>query len=438
MRNQDPVAVIGGGVGGLSVAYELARRQVPCVIFEADETLGGLCGTFQVPGGRLEKFYHHWFNSDYTILNLLYELGLRDKLEARASRTGLLTGGRIHRLATPWDLLRFRPLSPWNRIRLGLLMQRARRETDSLRLDKLTAREWLISMAGAQVFRVVWEPLLRGKFGPDADNISAAWFCEKLKLRGGSRDGGAREQLLYMRGGFSTFIDGLAQHLRAAGVAIHANSPVSRVATDGGRVTAITTPRETINVCGAVVTTAIPPFLKMCPDLPADYRQRLEQVRYLGNVCIVLGLKHALSDMYWISVSEPSFPFVGIIEHTNLDSPAAYRGMHFVFLSRYANKNDLFFTGSKHEVIGMALPHLRRAFPSFDERHVAASFVHRTPYAQPIVTRGYRDLIPEMTTPIPNLWLSTMTQIYPQDRGTNYAIQNGRHVAGMVAEALSS
>ncbi|MEK6654582.1 MAG: amine oxidase, partial [Thermodesulfobacteriota bacterium] len=70
-----------------------------------------MAGTFEISAGkRVEKFYHHWFTSDTDVLSLIKELGLSERLKFMPSRTGLYYANSIFRLASPLDLLSFRPL----------------------------------------------------------------------------------------------------------------------------------------------------------------------------------------------------------------------------------------------------------------------------------------------------------------------------------------
>src|SRR4051812_14128139 len=181
------VVVIGGGFTGLAAAWELVNRGMRVTVCEADSELGGLAGSFEVGGTRLEKFYHHWFTNDRHVIDLVHELGRDDEVLHRPTRTGMYFAHRFFRLSTPQDVLRFSPLRLRNRIRLGLLALRARRVRDWRALEELTAEEWLTRLGGPEVFRVVWQPLLEGKFGPYAQEISAVLFWNKLKLRRGRR-----------------------------------------------------------------------------------------------------------------------------------------------------------------------------------------------------------------------------------------------------------
>ena len=87
---------------------------------------------------------------------------------------------------------------------------------------------------------------------------------------------------------------------------------------------------------------------------------------------------------------------------------------------------------SDTDAVRFCVPYLRRMFPAFDESWIQESHVWRARYAQPVVERGYSRLIPPVETPVRGAFLATMAQIYPEDRGTNYAIGEGRKIARVV------
>ena len=199
----DPIVIVGAGFTGLAAAYELAKAGQRVVVLEKEPVVGGLASGFMVGDFTLERFYHHWFTNDVHVMELIDEIGCSDQVVFRPTRTGMYYANTIFRLSTPLDLLRFSALSFVDRIRLGLLALRARRIRDWKKIEHMTARDWLIQLAGRKVFKVVWEPLLTGKFGPYADKVGAVWFWKKLALRGGSRASDGREVLAYYKGVFS-------------------------------------------------------------------------------------------------------------------------------------------------------------------------------------------------------------------------------------------
>ena len=432
-----PIAIIGGGFAGLSAAYELGLHGIPCVVYERDADVGGLAGSFSVNGSDLEKFYHHWFVSDEHVMSLVRELGLADRIVHHASRTGMYYANRHYRLSTPMDLLRFDALSWLDRIRLGIMTLRARRVADWHALEDRTATEWVRGLGGQRVYDVVWEPLLRGKFGEAADDVSAVWLWNKLKLRGGSRRTDGAEELDYLRGGFAGLARALADRIEADGGHIETGTAVEGIEQTDGAVEAVVTSGGTQPVAGVLATTALPEIADVVRDLVApDVVSDLERIRYLGNVCVMLELDRSLSETYWLNVNDLSFPFVGVIEHTNMEPTSAYGGRHIVYLSRYLPESDPLYAMADEEMTEFSLEHLRRMFPDLRPEWVLDSHVWRARYSQPIVERHYSGLIDRIEVPLSGFDIATMAQIYPEDRGTNYAVRDGRAAARRIAARL--
>ena len=430
-------AVIGGGFCGLAAAYELALRGVRVTLFERDAEVGGLAGSFPAGGTRLEKFYHHWFTNDVHVMKLITELGKTDHITTRPTATGTYLAHNFYKLSTPMDLLRFSPLPFFDRIRLGLLALRARRIRNWNTLEDHTAAEWLRALGGDRAYEVVWEPLLTGKFGELAEEVGATWFWSKLKLRGGSRGRRGEERLAYYQGGFAALTDALADAIRARGGTIRTSVAVQGLTVEKDEVTAIVSGGEIEQVDAVIATPALPIVADLvAPHVDEEYAERLLRIRYLANLCVVLELDRSLSDLYWLNVNDPGFPFVGVIEHTNFEPSDTYGGRHIVYLSKYLPETDPLFRMGDDEVIAFAIENLRKMFPDLRDDIVLGAHVWRARYAQPVVERNYSRLIPDTRTPLANLYLATMAQIYPQDRGTNYAIWQGREVAKICAETL--
>lgn len=435
----DPIVIVGGGFTGLSAAYDLAAAGQKVVVLEKEPMVGGLASGFTVGEFTLEKFYHHWFTNDVHVMDLIKEIGREDEVVFRPTRTGMYYANTIFRLSTPLDLLKFRALSFPNRVRLGLLALRARAIKDWKSIEHMTARDWLIKLAGREVFRVVWEPLLVGKFGPYADKVGAVWFWKKLALRGGSRASDGREVLAYYKGGFSELAEALKRKLEAMGVEVRVNAPVTRLDVAEGRVTGVHTPVGHIPARAVLLTQALPLIADLLEDHTSpDYAAGLRRIEYLANICLVLELDRSLSETYWLNVNDPSFPFVGVIEHTNFEPPESYGGRHIVFLSKYLPESDALYQMADEEVLDFAVPHLQRMFPDFQREWVTGHHVWRARFSQPIAEPNYSRLIPAEQTPLENVRIASMAQIYPEDRGTNYAIREGRRVARDLAGSTRS
>ena len=432
------VGVIGGGVAGMAAAYRLIQAGHKVALYEASPFMGGLVRTFEVGGGRLESFYHHIFSTDTTVAGLIEELGLGDQLEWRDSRVGFYHGGKLYDFVTPLDLLRFTPMPLVDRIRMGLAAVYLRRQNDWHRYESITAADWIRRYMGKGAYDAVWGPLLRGKFGDAYDELSMAWLWSKIHLRFSSRKGGPaqKEQLGYLRGSFGVYIDELERRLRASELAeINTGRAVREVIVEEGRARGLLLDGGERVDCDAVIA-CMPAhvFAKLAPQLPPDYGEKLTGTRWQSALCYIMALKRPLTDIYWLNISDDEIPFIAAVEHTNFIERERYGGYHVVYLANYLHPEHPFLGMEIDELEREYLPHLTKINPEFSPDWIAERWLFKGPYAQPIVTTGYRDKIPEHRTPVPGLYLATMSQIYPEDRGQNYSIKMGEQVAALAVE----
>jgi protoporphyrinogen oxidase len=303
-------------------------------------------------------------------------------------------------------------------------------------LEDKTAHAWLREIGGDNVYRVVWQPLLHGKFGPYAERVSAVWFWNKLKLRGGSRGKGGEERLAYFRGGFGALADALVERITQLGGQIALSTPVSTIEPHD-RGWSCTTSKGTVRAARVIATPARPLIAEMVRGwASADYLARLQRIEYLSNVCLVLELDRSLSSTYWLNVNDPGFPFVGIIEHTNFERPEVYGGRHIVYLSKYLPHTDWLYSLDADQLLEYALPYVKTMFPAFERSWIRAHHVWRARWAQPVVETRYGRLIPAEDGPRDGFHVCSMTQVYPEDRGTNYAIREGQKIGGRLARSF--
>jgi protoporphyrinogen oxidase len=423
------VTIVGAGFTGLAAAYELAKLGAGVTLLESESEAGGLAAAFDVGDTKLDRFYHILFTNDYEVMRLIDELGLNDQVIVNPTNAAVYYANNFFKLSSPWDLIRFKALDFFDRLRLGALILRARSVNDWSTLEDKTAHDWLREMGGETVYRVVWQPLLKGKFGDYAEQVSAVWFWNKLKLRSASRGSHGEERFAYIRGGFTVLAEALVRRSRDLGGRVELGAPVSKIEPAGDHW-ATTIPNEVIASDKVIVTPALPIIANMIHHwCPQEYLSSLERIKYLGNVCLVLELDRSLTKSYWVNVNDPSFPFVALIEHTNLEKPSSYGGRHIVYLSKYMRSTDPLFSRSAEEFLSYAFPYLKVMFPSMERSWIKSSHIWRASWSQPVVEKSYDQLRPPEDGPRPGFYVCSMAQIYPEDRGTNYAVRAARKLA---------
>jgi protoporphyrinogen oxidase len=435
----ESIAVVGAGLAGLTAALRLTEAGHDVRVFERYPRPGGLARVIEIGGEPLEAFYHHLFTSDTAYLSMAQELGVDDLIEWLPSRMGIWTEDRLWDFGTPQSLLRFKPLSILDKTRFAtstLLLQNSK---DPSRFEHVTAHDWIGRHQGKRVWEKVWGPLFHQKFAEDAEKVAMVWLWGKLCLRGKSRSSsGMGERLGYMRGSFGKFVEALESRLERAGTELTLSEAVQRVDFSGEEF-AIQTRNSTWTADRVVAAIPVPDYLDIAGHLlPQTESAPLAKLRATGAICTILELKNSLTPFYWLNIADPDMPFGGLIEHTNYISRARYDGRHILYISNYLFADHPLFSAPKKDVLTAYLPALKRVNSNFDPSWILKSHHFRADYAQPVVPVGYRELIPSFRSSIPGLYLCTMAQIFPEDRGQNYAVAYGEKIARVVLEDIGT
>jgi protoporphyrinogen oxidase len=424
------IAIIGAGYAGMSAAYDLIRARHAVTIFESADHPGGLASGFKEPhwDWSVEHFYHHWFASDQHMLGLIEELGLSRKVLFPRPYTVLLYNGKWY----PFDSIPQAILFPglgWglNKIRFGLVGLYLRLTNNWQALEKTTVDAWMRKWAGEKVYQMMWEPMLIGKFGPYYKEVNMAWFWARIHAR--------TTKLGTYQGGFQAFADDFAAILEDLDVEIRYQTRVRHIEPAPGGGLTIETESGSQDFDRVLSTTSPGLMAKLAPALPAAYLDGLLKLKHMGAVVMTLSLKHQLSEQgyYWFNIPKSAgFPFLAVVEHTNYVSPEHFGGDHILYCGDYLELGHEYFDLSDAELLERFIPGIQRINPAFDRDWINKFWVYRTQYAQPVPLLNHSQNIPAIQTPIPGLYFASMSQVYPWDRGTNFAVEIGRKAAAMM------
>ncbi len=422
------IAIIGAGVGGMTAAYDLIKAGHSVVVYDGAATVGGLAGGFKDKDWdwSLEKFYHHWFLTDKAIFDLIDELGWKDKVIVPKPKTVVYFKGKFYPLDSPIAALTFPGFTIWDMVRFGFVTAYLRYLSNWKSLEKFTSHEWMKKAYGKKIYATHFEPLLVGKFGEYYQQVTMAWFWARFKVR--------TTRLATFRGGFQAFCDLFAEKLRSMGVEIRLSSNVKQMETaDGKWLVHSAGKREAYDQ--VLVTTSPAGLARLVPSLPQNYLSGLFTLKHMGALVLILAIKHPLSKegYYWFNLpKKEGFPFLALVEHTNFLSPEHYGGDHLLYCGDYLDQGHEYFKLDKAELINRFLPNLQRINPEFSADWIRASWVWKTDYAQPVPLINHSTNIPAIETPLQGLYFASMSQVYPWDRGTNFAVEIARKAVGLM------
>ncbi len=491
------IAVIGGGLTGLAAAYELLKNGHEVTVFEKETYLGGLASGYKQRNWKwyLEKTYHHFFTNDATIVELIKELGIDDKIIIKRPITATLvppsliqgagsqqnflnlaagsadkfgffaegarsrgfvrerdrrtlefgratsaaisaaTSPQIFQLDSPLHLLTFPYLSPIDKMRTGALLAFLKLNPFWQPLENITAERLFKVIGGQAGWRILWEPLMQGKFGTFSNTVAASWLWARIKKR--------TPRLCYIEGGFQTLIDALAKAILSRGGKIYTNTAVSRITYHVSRKNNIQNSKFKIqnSIFDAVLLTVPTPIANKLIKFPSSFVAPLLKIPHLHAQTLILETKEPIlkacpeqgRGVYWLNINDRSFPFLAAVAHTNFMDKKHYNDHHLTYFGNYLPAGHPYLSMTKQQLLKKFLPFIKRLSPD-SKFKIHDSYLFTAPFAQPVHELHYSKRAPTIQTPIPNLYLANLDSIYPWDRGTNYAVELGQKAAEEICQ----
>lgn len=403
------VAVIGGGISGLASAHRLARSGAEVVLLESSDQLGGL-GTFFRSGDQwVDRFYHCIMPDDSHLLTLIDEVGLSDRLYWKPTKMGFVVRGNHYSFNTPLDLLKFRPLSPTQRVRLGVTSLRMRRLGMGRDLDHITSREWLSEIYGEDLWEEVWAPLYRMKFGDAVEGVPALYIWQRL---GREKNNSVRG---YLDCGHKGLIDAIEASISSNGGDIRVSTEVVSIDQIGESIEIALDNGDTIEADWAVSTVPLPLLAKLTGSGAARDSFTDPGLRYQGVVNALFFLDRPLDGYYWTPVMDSGTEFDGVVEMSTLVNTSQLGDRHLVYVMKYVARSGPLFSQSDKDIgdrwetqlLGL-YQHLGLGPENIVERRV-----FRAPFVEPAYPIGYGDLKPAIRSGESRVLLATTAQVYP-------------------------
>jgi protoporphyrinogen oxidase len=416
------VGIVGGGILGMTAALRLAQQGVNVALYERAPDLGGLVGTIDAGGHRVDRFYHVILPTDHRVRGLAEELGLGDRFRFRPTKVGFYDDGRLFSMTSPREAMTFPLLRPHERVRLAAFVARCQLTKSHERLDDEPLEEWLERLCGRGVLDKMWRPLLDSKFDGRYDGLPATYIWARTRRMGTTRDRSGREVLGWLQGGYQTLIDAVEARIRELGGEVHAGAPVERIVGAGGRAIGLLVGGQLRRFDQLLCTLAPPQARRLLPDdlaaqAPPDH------CRYVGVVSLLLRTRRSISPYYHLHITDRRVPLTTVVETTHVVDPEQVGG-HLVYVSRYVDPGHEWHDRPIADLHAELLGHARTIFPDLSDEDIRHSLVQRARITEPVHLLGGEKNLPDMFA-VPGMAMASTAHVYPE-------IVSGQAVIGVV------
>lgn len=426
---QASVVVLGGGLSGVATAYSLARAGLKDVtIIESGTTVGGLAGSFEREGHFYPLGYHHILHRDRTLLYFLELIGALPSVRWRRIRMLFHLGRRVYDLAKPGDFLRF-PMSLPDKARFARLMLKAVGKRDWSDWQDRSAAELVDQCAGPGVREALFERLTRLKFELPCREVSGAWLGARLHFREGSAPLGYIPNANWTK----VLCDGVAGLLDASGVRVLLRTRVTRLETEGGRVTtAVTEGGKRLG--GDVFVSTIPTevYTSLLPD---DATPELSRIRYSALLSVVCATNQPVRpEAYWINLASLDRTACAIFLLSALNPTIGRPGDTCVnFVTHLSGRERALFHEPDDQLLARYLEDFRAIF-GFELKpfwtHIA-----RVPMYSPVFGVSFRNP-PVRSTSWRNVCFAGNYRTFPSIASTGTALGSGLETGRTLLEDL--
>jgi protoporphyrinogen oxidase len=429
---EHPVVVIGGGPGGLTSGYLLAKKGKPVVVLESTGQVGGLARTEVRDGYRFDLGGHRFFTKAKEVDDLWHEI-MKEEFLRRPRQSRIYWNGKF--LEYPlqgMDVIR--KLGPIDLTKALFSYLFAAIKPKS-REDTFEA--WVCNRFGRWLFNQFFKSYTEKVWGVSTSEIRAEWAAQRIKGLSffaaakaaffgnrGNKIKSLISEFNYPRYGPGQMWEQMSEDIRARGGEVRLNAPVTRLRMDGDRVAEVVAGGETLQPSHVISSLPLRTTVGIAePEAPVDVRDAARGLRYRDFLTVALVIEG--EDLFpdnWIYIHDPNVR-VGRIQNFRSWSPwmvpndtDASIGMEY-----FCFEGDDLWNMADDDLVALAAREIHQLGLAKGE-HVKFGFAVRVHKAYPMYDAEYGDRVATIRG-----WLEGIQNLQQVGRNGLHRYNNSDH-----------
>ena len=430
MSEKKNVSIIGGGMLGMTMALNMAKKGYKVSLYEASPALGGLAKPWEVEGITWDKFYHVILMSDLNTRKLLQELNIEQKMNWVETKTGFYTDGKLYSMSNTLEFLKFPPLSLVDKFRLGFTIFAASKIKNWQKLENQLVAKWLQKWSGKRTFEKMWLPLLRAKLGDFYSETSAAFIWATIQRMYAARKSGLKKEMFgYMEGGYETIINSFVEYLKSLGVELNTSHKLNELTVKGDKKLLLFENDKSVEADQVIFTVPSPIISKVWPTIPQDEKEKHEGIKYLGVSCTSVLLKRDISPYYVTNITDTWVPFTGVIEMSALVDKKNFKDQALVYLPKYVGPDDPIFDKKDEDIHAEFKSAILKMYPEIKEDDIVAIKTAKARNVFALSTLGYHKKLPKVKSSVDGVYYANSSFITNGTLNVNETIEIANKIA---------
>ncbi|GAA3632405.1 FAD-dependent oxidoreductase [Flavivirga jejuensis] len=429
------VIVIGAGPAGLSCAYELSKRGIEVLVFEASDQIGGMSRSFDLWGQRVDLGPHRFFSKQKEVNSFFKEL-VKDDFTLVNRQTRIFYDGKYFQYPLKFgNVMKNLSLITIFQILWDYLIQIINPIKNPKNLE-----EWISNRFGEKLYTIFFKNYSEKLWGIKCTQIDADWAAQRIKTLSliqavisalfnnrSNKHKTLVDQFAYPKNGTGTLYEKAAEAIKKQNGEIFLKTPVQRILIDdiNNHAHGVELNNGSIIKADHIVSTMPLTYLvKGIKNTPLKVSKAIDSLYFRNTVLVYFEIdKKNLFDDNWLYIHSPEVKLGRITNFRNwCPSLTKKKDTTILALEYWCFEKDDLWTQTDNLTIDLAKKELSHINLISKEIKIINSKIIKVPKCYPVYETGYQE---NLNTTID--FLKNIKNLFPIGRYGAFKYNNQDH-----------